>query len=264
MTDKPLRVLIVDDEPPARKILFNYLNAEKNITIVGEAEDGHQALDMLNKQNIDLVFLDIQMPRLTGFEMLAELPENKHPHIIFVTAYDQYALKAFEYHALDYLLKPFTKQRFNDALSHARELIPSKSTSSKADLKQFLETMQYTKKLSDTEQFTKYLHSVVITTSQPYITIETDNIDYIEAADHYVHIFTNGKRYLHNIALKELEDQLDPKQFLRIHRRYIVNLHKIQSVRNGSYGTLTLTLPDKTKLKVSRQKRDILRVLLID
>ncbi|MGZ8288815.1 MAG: LytR/AlgR family response regulator transcription factor, partial [Telluria sp.] len=203
-----MRVIIVDDEELARGVVREYLAAHDGIDIVAECVNGFDAVKAITELEPDLVFLDIQMPRLDGFEVV-ELAGRK-PRYIFVTAFDKYALKAFDIHAVDYLLKPFSQQRFSEALEHARARIGS------GDALGAL--------VSGAAQRTRPLERVLIRDGSRVHVVAADGIDFIEAQDDYVRISAGGKSWLKGQRLAELESQLDPQAFLRIHRSYIVNI----------------------------------------
>ena len=260
---KKIRCVIVDDEQPARMLLRSYLSNEPDMEVIGEAENGETALRLTRHKRADVMFLDINMPGMTGMELAAHLTSETAPYIVFVTAYDEFAVKAFEYHALDYLLKPFTKARFRETLEHIRRIMSREiGHPPKAALKKALETLQYSTKLTE-NPVSGFLSQIIITTLQPYKAVEVTDIEWIEAADHYVFLHLKGKKYLHNLSIKKLETLLNPKDFCRIHRKYLINLNAVESVNNSEFGTLSVTLKGKTRLKVSRGKRDYLRLLLL-
>ncbi|MBC7684288.1 MAG: response regulator transcription factor [Bdellovibrionales bacterium] len=230
-----MRVLIVDDEDLARALVREFLGAHADIEIVAECANGFDAVKAITELDPDLVFLDIQMPKLNGFEVV-ELAGRK-THYIFVTAYDQYALKAFEVHAIDYLLKPYSQRRFDEALAHAR-----------ASLRNGIGVAAV---VSEAATRAKPLGRVLIRDGARVHVIATDKIDFIEAQDDYVQINSEGKGYLKLQRLAELESQLDPEVFVRIHRSYIVNLGCIGRIEQGKDSHCAI-LHDGTRIPVSR------------
>jgi two-component system, LytTR family, response regulator len=231
-----MRVMIVDDEDLARRVLKEYLKAHADIDIVAECANGFEAVKAITELAPDLVFLDIQMPKLNGFEVV-ELAGAKTRYL-FVTAYDQYALKAFEVHAIDYLLKPFSQQRLDEALSHARASVGAAPAVDAV--------------VAEAARRQKPLERVLIRDGARVHVIPAGKIDYIEAQDDYVQIKSEGKTYLKNQRMAELESQLDPACFLRIHRSYIVNVEAIARIEQTSKDNHTAVLKDDTRLPISR------------
>lgn len=237
-SQKKITALIVDDEELARGLVREYLSAYPEIEIIGECGNGFDAVKIITEQHPSLLFLDIQMPKLNGFEVL-ELLEDP-PAIIFVTAYDQYALKAFDVHAVDYLLKPFGKDRFADALERAKKNI-EKNTSSK--------TKQIIDKARPKDQM---LERVLIKEGSKVLIIPIDTIDYVEAQDDYVNFRVSGKSHLKQHRLAELEVCLDPKRFVRIHRSYILNIERLAKIELYAKDSRVALLKDGTKIPISR------------
>jgi two-component system LytT family response regulator len=246
-----MRVIIVDDEPLARAVLREHLNAHADVEIVGECANGFEAVKAIAELAPDLVFLDIQMPKLDGFEVV-ELAGAK-THYVFVTAYDQFALRAFDVHALDYLLKPFTRERLAQALAHARERMAAPAQSEDA-----MRAL-----VSDAQARHQPLERVLIRDGARVQVIPVERIDYVEAQDDYVAFFAEGRQWLKNQRMAELESQLDPRAFLRVHRSYIVNLGAIARIEpTGKDGHCAL-LKSGARIPISRsgyQKvRDLMR-----
>ncbi len=240
MSEK-LQTLIIEDEELARNLLRSYLNDCPDIELIGECENGFDGVKTINDKKPDLVFLDIQMPKITGFEMI-ELLDFK-PQIIFTTAYDQYALKAFELNAVDYLLKPFSKDRLLTAIDKAKHHIQNEE---KIDDK--------LEELSNFRAGGEFLDRVVVKDRHKIHIITVDQIRYIESLDDYVMIYTADGRHIKQKTMKFFEENLDPKNFIRIHRSYIVqvdNIAEIQQYEKESY-IVILKDKDKTKLKVSK------------
>ncbi len=249
-----LRTLIVDDEPLARERLHKLLKAEPDIEILGECANGWEALAAIEKQKPDLVFLDVQMPEMDGLEVLAELGDGPLPAVIFCTAYDRFALKAFELHALDYLLKPFDLRRFQKALQRAREQIKLKHT---GDLSQRLSSL-----LAELKSEPKHQDRLAIKTGDRVLLLRVDEIDWIEAADNYVELHVGTESHLLRETLTALEARLAPDKFLRINRSTIVNLERIKELQPLFHGEYAVLLRNGTRLTLSRSHRDKLKHLL--
>ncbi len=241
-----MRVAIVDDEALARGVLREYLARHGDIEIVAECANGFEAVKAIAELEPELVFLDIQMPRLDGFEV-AELIGAK-TRLIFVTAYDQYALKAFDCHALDYLLKPFSEQRFDQALAHARAH------------RSMPETVQTLAREAATRAAP--LDRVLIRDGAKVYVIASARIDYIEAQDDYISIRSEGKSYLKSQRLSELETQLDPAKFLRVHRSYLLNIDGIRRIEAATKDSHVAILRDDTRIPVSKAGYQKLKLLV--
>lgn len=240
MSEK-LQTLIVEDEELARNLLRSYLKDHPDIEIIGECENGFDGVKAINDKKPDLVFLDIQMPKITGFEMI-ELLDHK-PQIIFTTAYDQYALKAFELNAVDYLLKPFSKERMQKAIEKVVHQIHNAESN-----------IEKLEELSNFRPGEAYIDRVVVKDRHKIHIITVDKIRYIESLDDYVMIYTTDGRHMKQKTMKYFETYLDPKNFIRIHRSFIVqvdNIAEIQQYEKESY-VVILKDKDKTKLKVSK------------
>lgn len=245
---KPISVILVDDETLAREVLREHIAPHGDLTIVAECSNGFDAVKAITELKPDLVFLDIQMPKLNGFEVL-ELIDHK-PSVVFVTAYDQYALKAFEVHAADYLLKPFTKDRFEEALGHARKGL-------KRDPSQNIERIVAAAQSND-----QPLERLLIREGSKVHVIPVEKIDYIEAQDDYVSVRADGKNMLKQHRLADLEESLDPSHFVRIHRKYILNVDRLARIELYAKDSRVAILKDGTKLQVSRAGYDKLKKLL--
>lgn len=231
--NKHFSALIVDDEKLARQMIREYLQKYPHVETVAEAANGFEAVKAITELHPDLIFLDIQMPKLNGFEVL-ELSERRSG-VIFVTAYDQFALKAFEIHALDYLLKPFSEERFDAALKHALEHLSDELPAGIV-------------KKTDNES----IERVLIREGSKVHVIPVDKIDYIEAQDDYVQIVADGKSYLKQQALSELESQLPEKQFVRIHRSYMVNIERIGGIELYAKDSRVAVLKNGKQIPISR------------
>jgi two-component system LytT family response regulator len=241
-----IRALIIDDEPVARNIIKEFLRDDEDLEIVGECGSGSEAFESIPEQKPDLIFLDIQMPEMDGFEVIEALGRENLPHIIFVTAYNQYAIKAFEINALDYLLKPFDKERFRKALLRAKEMIRANETID--DKIKNLVT-----KFRDEK---KYLDRILIKNGGRIFFLKAVEINWIEAAAYYANLHTAKESHLIRDTLNNLENKLDPAVFIRIHRSYIVNIEFIKELQPWSKNSYVVILKDNTKLNLSRNYRE--------
>lgn len=242
-----IRTVIVDDEELARKMLLEFLASHPEIEMVAECANGFEAVKAVTELKPDLVFLDIQMPKLDGFEVLELIGTDRA--VVFVTAYDEYALRAFEIHAVDYLLKPFAAERFETALQRVKQRLggklplPAELASSARPAAQFLERL------------------VVKDGTRVYV-IPVAKLDYAEAQDDYVALCTEGKKHLKQQTISSLESALDPQRFLRIHRSYIVNLEKVTKIEPYSKDNHVVVLANGSQLPVSRSGYARLRAFL--
>jgi two-component system LytT family response regulator len=244
-----MRIIIVDDEMLARGVVREYLAEHADVEIVAECANGFEAVKAITELSPDLVFLDIQMPKLDGFEV-AELAGTRTRYI-FATAFDQYAIKAFEFHALDYLLKPFSQERFDQALAHARASL-AKGSGDAA-----VENM-----VREAASRKRPLGRVLIRDGAKVHVINSDKIEVIEAQDDYVQIRSEGKSYLKNQRMAELEGQLDGEQFLRIHRSYIVNIAFVDRIEQATKDSHVAILKDGTRIPVSRSGYQKIRTVI--
>jgi two-component system LytT family response regulator len=239
MTDtERLRVVVVDDEPLARAVVREYLTAHPDAELVAECANGFEAVKAVTELSPDLMFLDVQMPKLSGFEVL-ELVGRSVP-VVFTTAYDQYALQAFEVHAVDYLLKPFSAERFGEALARARERVAAR------------EPLPVDALLADARPRQGHAERVLIRDGAQVHVLPVDKIDYVEAQDDYVCFKSEGKQYLKDQTMATVEATLDPNRFVRIHRSYILNIDRIARVELYAKDSRVAILRDSSKLPVSR------------
>jgi two-component system LytT family response regulator len=245
-----LKVLIVDDEPPARRRLRALLRDEPDVEVIGECEDGDAALAALEHESADLVFLDVQMPGKDGLDVVRALGPRMPP-VVFVTAYDRYALQAFEVHAVDYLLKPFDRQRLRRALERARTL----RSAEPAFARKLLALVADLKSAAS-------LRRVVVKSSGSVCFVDVDEIDWIEATGHYFCLHCGPKTHVVRGTLAALEQKLDAGRFVRIHRSTIVNVERIQELRPAFHGELLVILKDGTRLDCSRNNASRLARLL--
>lgn len=258
---KKIRTLIVDDEPLARRNIRLLLKDDRQIEIVGEAASGQEALALLRKHPTDLLFLDIQMPELDGFGVLENIEARELPVIVFVTAFDQYALKAFEFHALDYLLKPFDDARFEKALRQAKLQVEQREVK---DLSQRLVALLEGReggKFAPPRQ-PQFLSRLLIKSAGRVFFLKTEEIDYVRAEDYYVKLHVGSKGHLLRETMNAMEAKLDPSKFLRIHRSTIVNIERIRELQQHFNGEYIVVLHDGTEMKLSRSRREQLQTLL--
>ena len=243
-----IRVLIVDDEPLARQRIRDLLKKDSSFEIIGESGNGIDAISQIQERSPDLVFLDVQMPELNGFEVLETVGVENIPQVIFVTAYDQYALRAFEVHALDYLLKPFDRNRFEEALDRARDHLEMRKN---GEFSTRLREM-----LHEVKAETKYLDRLIVKTEGRIFFIKTDEITWIGAAGNYVSLHVSKDEHLVRDTMHGMESKLDPNKFIRIHRSTIVNLERIKEIQPWFNGEYLVILNDDTRLTMSRKYRE--------
>ncbi|WP_437683907.1 LytR/AlgR family response regulator transcription factor [Sorangium sp. So ce131] len=271
-----IRAVIVDDEPLAREGIRMLLAEDPEIAIAAECGDGPGALDVIRRLRPDLVFLDVQIPEMNGFEVMASLPPDELPAVIFVTAFDRYALRAFEVHALDYLLKPFDDDRFHDALRRAKGHL---RLSRMSDLSQRLLSLlqSYGDPAAAATARARggggseppaaagadggYLRRLAIKDGCRVVFLSLDEIDWIEAADYYVQIHAGERSYLHRETMHSVEAKLDPARFVRIHRSAIVNRDRIKELRTQGRRETVVVLAGGAELKVARSHREKLSAL---
>ena len=243
-----IRALIVDDEPLAREGLKLHLAKDKEVTVVGEAGEGRRAVTMIASLKPNLVFLDVQMPGLDGFQVVAAIDPAHLPTVIFATAYDQYAIKAFEVHAIDYLLKPFSAERFAAALCKAKEDISARG--SQDSRRRLLEL------IADRAGAAAHLHRFVIKSGEGYRFVPAADVASFEAQGNYVRLKTGNGQHLLRITMAELEKRLDPRRFARIHRSTMVNIDRIKEITPAWHGDFEVLLTDGQRLRLSRNFRD--------
>jgi len=257
-----LRAVVVDDEPLAREGIRLLLKDDADVELVAEAANGKDALSAIRGKKPDLVFLDVQMPEMDGFEVLRSL-ERPLPAVIFTTAYDRYALKAFEVHALDYLLKPFDDERFREALGRAKTTLKLARVSELSQrLISLLDQEQKPAIATKPETPKEYLSRLAIKDVGRVVFLNIEEVDWIEAADYYVQLHAGPKTYLHRETMQSLEAQLDPRRFLRIHRSAIVNCSRVKELRSHGRRDLSVVLTGGAELRVARSYRDKLESLL--
>jgi two-component system LytT family response regulator len=242
-----ITVLIVDDEAPARAIVREYLSDYPQFVVAAECANGYEAVKAASEHRPDLIFLDIQMPKLDGFEVL-DLLDTK-PQVVFVTAYDEYAIRAFEVHAIDYLLKPFSAARFAEVVAHAEEMVRRREGDG-------------TSVAGAAMSIRKPLQRIAFRDGATIDVVPVQRIDYIEAQDDYVHVWSRGQRHVKQQPLGELEALLDATRFIRVHRSYIVNLESLARVEPYAKDSRVALLKDGTRIPVSRAGYERLKGLL--
>lgn len=267
--DARLRVLVVDDEPLGRQRIEDLLAKETGVEIVGTAANGRDALEAITRLHPDLLFLDVQMPGMTGLDVARALGVDNMPPTIFVTAYDQHALQAFDLAALDYLVKPFDDERFEQAFRRARRMVGLEETqrlherllsllhgnASATDGAQA--AASNTQAPTDTSRTAgSYLQRIPVDSKGKIKYIPVDDVDYIAASGPYAEIVVAGRRTLLREPMQELEERLDPSRFMRIHRSSIIQLDRVDSLLHAAGGDYEVQLRDGTKLRVSRSRRE--------
>ncbi len=258
-----LRALIIDDESLARKGLRLRLEAYDFVEIVGECANGNEAITGVAEHDPDIIFLDIQMPGMSGFDVVSKLQQENMPLIVFVTAYDEYAIQAFDVHAIDYLLKPIEDNRLADALERA--LQHHQADSAVSDKQRLLELIisitgksetSITQLLKDHTGAKPYPEKIAIKDGGETALVMTADIDWVDAAGDYMCIHAKGETHVMRITMKELEDQLDPSTFQRVHRSTIVNLDRVTKVCSHMNGEYHLILDNGSAIKMSRSYKD--------
>jgi len=249
-----IKVLIVDDERLARDRIRDILRDDPRIDIAGEARNGMEAVDRIERHRPDLVFLDIQMPGMDGFDIVRAVGADRMPCVIFVTAYDQYALRAFEVHALDYLLKPFDKSRFQEAVKRAVRIIESGRGT--GDIVPGLRSL-----VAGLEKKSPYSAWFVVKSADRTFPIRTDTVDWIEAAGNYVVLHAEGAEHVVRETMSDVESRLDPAKFVRVHRSRIVAARAVKEIQPWFHGDALLVLKDGSKITLSRTFRDRFRTV---
>jgi two-component system LytT family response regulator len=244
-----IRTLVVDDEPIARARVVSLLKQEEDIEVVGEYANGKQALSAIESTSPDLLFLDIQMPEVNGLD-LARTIQSNGPAVVFVTAYDEYALRAFEVHAMDFLLKPFSAERFRSALGHAREQVSQRRKGIDGP------------KTTMAERRNARPNRLMIKSGGRIHFVRMADIDWCEAQGNYVRVHVGTQDHLVRDTMSHLESELDPQQFVRIHRSTIVNVDRIQEMQSSFNGEYVVLLRTGTRLTLSRGYREILQARL--
>ncbi|HEY4300878.1 MAG TPA: LytTR family DNA-binding domain-containing protein [Candidatus Didemnitutus sp.] len=262
----PIKVVIVDDETLARENIEALIQDDPDVTIVGQCANGQEAIDAVRRQAADLMFLDVQMPGIDGFEVLSRLKSEPRPHVVFITAYDQYAIKAFDVNAMDYLLKPFSRQRFAAALAKAKAMVRSREherLNERIDV--IIDTLQELRggkaagvaasapaAIPAETDATTWSGRLLFRSDGEIHVLSPEEIRWIESEGDYVKVHAGPKTKLVRMALVKIMQKLDPAHFVRIHRSTIVNLTHVRKVSPALYGEYTVELAEGARLKVSR------------
>ena len=240
----PIRAIIVDDEPLTRERVRDLASLSNGITIVGEGSNGLEALDLIALHKPDLIFIDVEMPELNGFGVIAELNDESVPVIVFITAYEHYAKQAFDVGAVDYLHKPITPPRFADAITRAKEKLERPSIA---------EWRKLIAAASEAERARGKRKRFVVKSGSTHYFVAVDDVDWIDAADNYLRLHVGSKTHFARGTMKQAEDDLDPDRFVRIHRSAIVAVNRIRAIRNTETGGHLIELTDGVQLRSSRQ-----------
>jgi two-component system LytT family response regulator len=249
----PLTVVVVDDEPLARRRLARLLKKDATIDVVAQCAGGRAAVDEIRQQRPDLVFLDIQMPDLDGFAVVEAIGPEQMPAVVFVTAYDEYALRAFDVHAVDYLLKPYDEERFETALARARSRVEGRDHApahEEARLRALLREMVAA--AGSTAPRQRYPERLAVRSSDSTRILQVTDVDWFETYGNYVRVHVGRSTYLIRTTATQLMEELDPHRFARIHRRYLVNLDRVVEIQPWFGGDAVVLLRDGTKLRLSR------------
>jgi len=243
-----IRTLIVDDEAMARERILGLLSQEQDVEVVGQCSDGQQAVSAIQQLSPELVFLDVQMPAVDGFGVIRQVGAERMPMVVFVTAYDEYALQAFEVHALDYLLKPFGRDRLQQCLDHARH---QRDRRRAGDLGKSLLAL-----VQDFRPEQKKQDRLGVKSGGRVFFVRTDEIDWIEAAGNYVRLHMKDQSHLFRETMNQMESRLDPQRFFRIHRSRIVNTERIKELQPWFNGEYVVLLQNGAQLRLSRSYRE--------
>jgi two-component system LytT family response regulator len=249
-----IRALIIDDESVARRRISRLLSSETNIEVIGECSTGLQALSVIEKESPELLFLDVEMPEMNGFDLLAQLNQNTLPAVIFTTAFDKYAVRAFENHAMDYVLKPIDSTRFHDAIEHARSHLKLRARTGVDNA--------LLKMIAEIQKDRVRIERIVVKQPGRAFFVKVATIDWFEAADNYVRIHVGPETHLVRESMNAIEARLDPDRFVRIHRSTVVNIDRIKEIQSFFQGSHVVVLATGQKLKLSRNYRDKLEVIL--
>ena len=248
-----IRTLIIDDEPLPRERIRTLLAEQDKIEVIGEPQDGREAVEMIRREQPDLVFLDIQMPELDGFGVLAALAADRLPAVIFVTAYDEHAIRAFEVNAIDYLLKPINPKRFATAVSRAVERLEASGPKADAAFAAFVAQLRAER---------SYIRRFVVRAGARLSFVPAREVDWIDTANNYLRLHVSGQQYLVRETMKSVEGQLDPAVFVRVHRSVIINIDRVEAVEPYFHGDYVVMMKDGARITTSRSYSERLRSLL--
>lgn len=249
----PIRVVAVDDEPLARERVTTLVRATEGLELVGEARNGLEALDLITKVEPDLLFVDVEMPELSGFGMIAALEGTRVPAVVFITAFERYALKAFEVGAVDYLQKPVTRQRFAAAVARAKERLERRSA-------EYWLALVASAAIAERARGART--RFVVRRGNAYHIVPAEQVDWIDVADNYLQLHVGARAHLWRGTMKQAEEELDPERFVRIHRSAMVAVGRIATVRSHESGGHVIELRSGVQLRSSRQYADRVRALL--
>jgi two-component system, LytTR family, response regulator len=246
MNMTPIKILVADDEPPARRKIISFIKDSERACEIYEATNGIEAVEKISELKPSLVFLDIQMPGMTGFEVIENIGVDHMPFVVFVTAYDQYALDAFEVNAIDYLLKPFDHERFQKAFCKALERIELKNPVK----------IDYVKLLAEINSNKKYSERFLVNQSSKYFFVQADDISYISSEEKYVSLHAGSGTFLLRETMNNMEEKLGTDKFARVHRSYIVNISYIKEIQPWSHGDYIIVLKNNEKITLSRRYKN--------
>lgn len=251
-----IRALIIDDEPLLRERVRTLLAEYGDIELIGECRDGQEAVNMILAEQPDLIFLDIQMPELDGFEVIKAISDEYLPAIVFITAFDEYAIRAFEVNAIDYLLKPINESRFKQAIERTIDRLKEPYTH-KPDYDRNLLNL-----IAGLRASQSYTSRFVVRSGSKLSFVRASDVDWIDVADNYVRLHVSGREHLVRDTLKSVESQLNPEIFVRVHRSIIINLDRVESVEPYFHGEYVITIKDGARIRTSRSYSERLRTLL--
>jgi two-component system, LytTR family, response regulator len=258
-SERPITVLVADDEPLVRRRIARLLRAESGLEVVAECKGGLSAVEQIRALSPDLVFLDIQMPDLDGFGVITEVGVAAMPSVVFITAFDQYAIRAFEVHALDYLLKPFDEERLRSTVTRAREQLrsaPPEAFPGEDRLRRLLVEMLQSETGAPPRKASPFFERVAVKTDGATRVMQIADVDWFETDGNYVRLHVGKSSYLIRSTATRLQEELDPDRFARIHRRYLVNLDRVVGLEPWFGGDAVVLLRDGTKLRLSRNFRE--------
>ena len=256
-TGKPITVVVVDDEPLAREGLSSLLSRDPDIEVLAVCASGQSAVRMIVDLAPDIVFLDVQMPGLDGFDVIRAVGVDRMPFIVFTTAFDRYALDAFQAHALEYLLKPFSDERFLDALTRAKQFVVDRRLAKVGE-----KVAGLLEEVGSASPGKRHADRLIVRGTGKTYFVEVDDIEWIEAADYYASVRARGKNHLVRESLASLADRLDPSRFLRVHRSWIVNTTRVAELRSSATGDSYAVMHDGTRVRLARGSKARLTALL--